>query len=298
LAHAERHDADSQTDLWSRQIRAALLEPTTTDGYKRMWLIKNRPLRQLLGVLETANLLFLKLLLKNRAASRVYPGLVFRDYMSVVRDERWRSRSIFEVCDGLPMSRITLEHLPGSGIASSVAELAFMAMICAALRPKQIFEIGTFRGRTALNFALNTPDDCVIYTMDLPADRKHAPGTEMNSADALIVGKSMTGIDYQGKDAAHKIVQLFGDSTRFDFSPYHGRMDIVFIDGAHHFDAVASDTRNAVKMLRPGGYILWHDFANYGDYNDVTRAALSILPPDEVLQIENSELAVYRSPAA
>ena len=261
-----------------------------------MWLTKHRQLRQIGGVLETANLLFLKLLFKNPAGSRVYPGLVFRDYMSLVKNERWPSRTIFEVCEGLTHDRIQLEHLPGSGIGTSIAELAYMAMICRAVRPQQIFEIGTFRGRTALNFALNSPDDCTIFTMDLPPEEKLNKPGDMNAADVQIVSKSQTGIDYQGKDVAHKIRQLFANSMNFDFSPYHGQVDIVFVDGGHHYEASASDTRNALKMVRPGGFILLHDFANYGDYNDVTRAVLDLLPRDSVVQLENSELAVYRAP--
>jgi hypothetical protein len=49
-------------------------------------------------------------------------------------------------------------------------------------------------------------------------------------------------------------------------------------------------------MLRPGGVVLWHDFALYGDYNDVTRAVVSLVPSDELFQIANSQLAYYRKP--
>jgi predicted O-methyltransferase YrrM len=263
-----------------------------------MWLIKNRRLRQTLGLLETGNLLLLKLLWKNPAAGRVYPGLVFRDYLSLVKQERWRNCTVFEVCEGLPLARITLEHLPGEGIATSVAELAHLAIISRAVRPKTIFEIGTFRGRTALNFALNSPDDSRVYTMDLPPrDREHVLH-DMSAADAGIVAKSQTGADFQGKDVAHKIQQLYANSLGFDFSPYFGQMDIVFVDGGHHYEAAASDTRNALQMVRPGGFVIWHDFANYGDYNDVTRAVLALVPPKQVMQIDNTELAVYRRPVA
>lgn len=262
-----------------------------------MWLIKNRTIRQILGVAETGNLLFFKLLIKNPKAARVYPGLVFRDYMRMVKNDRWPSRTIFEICEGLPLSRITLEHLPGTGSNPSVAELAYMAIICQAVRPKKVFEIGTFRGRTALNFALNSPDDCRVFTMDLPPDDRQAVLNGMNLADANIIAKSETGADYQGKEGSAKIQQLYGNSMEFDFGPYFGEMDIVFIDGGHHYEAVASDTQNALKMVRPGGFIIWHDFANYGDYNDVTRAILALLPPQQVVQIDNTELAVYRKPA-
>ena len=46
----------------------------------------------------------------------------------------------------------------------------------------------------------------------------------------------------------------------FDYSPYHGRVDFVFIDGNHSIRYVASDTEQALKMLAPGGVILWHDY--------------------------------------
>jgi hypothetical protein len=71
-------------------------------------------------------------------------------------------------------------------------------------------------------------------------------------------------------------------------------MDIVFVDGAHHYAAVVSDTRNALKITRPGGWVIWHDFANYGDYNDVTRAVLSLLRGEEVVQIDSTQLAVHQ----
>lgn len=47
-------------------------------------------------------------------------------------------------------------------------------------------------------------------------------------------------------------------------------------------------------MVKPNGLIIWHDFAVYGDYNDVTRAVLDTLPGEQVVQIANSLLAVYR----
>ena len=118
----------------------------------------------------------------------------------------------------------------------------------------------------------------------------------MNAADTYIVQNSQTGCDYRGTDVSHKIRQLLGNSLAYDFSQYAGRMDLVFVDGAHHYDAVVSDTKNGLAMLRPGGYLVWHDFANYGDYNDVTRGILDLLPGNEVIQIENTQLAVYRKP--
>jgi predicted O-methyltransferase YrrM len=67
-----------------------------------------------------------------------------------------------------------------------------------------------------------------------------------------------------------KIIQLFGDTARFDFSPYFGKMDMVFIDGAHTYEYLLNDTKIARKLLKDKGVILWHDYA--GDWPGVTKA--------------------------
>jgi predicted O-methyltransferase YrrM len=259
-----------------------------------MLLTRHKALHLITGAIATFNLLALKLLIKNPARAQTYPGMVFRDYMSLVGKEQWASKDIFEILPIEPGLRITLEHLPGQGVGTPIDELAYLALITRALNPKKIFEIGTFRGRTALNFALNSPQDCRVYTLDLPPADKQAGMQDVYQTDAAIIQQAQPGEDYRHKDVAGKITQLYGDSTDFDFSPYSDQIDLVFVDGAHHFQAVRQDTLNALQMVRPGGYIVWHDFANFGDYNDVTRAILDVLPKEEVTQISNTQLAIFR----
>ncbi len=131
-----------------------------------MYLIKSKIIRQIFGVLETANILFIKLLIRNRSASRLYPGRVFREYMSLVGKDLWESREIFQILKIPAGTRIVIEHMEGEGINTALDELGYLALIACASRPERIFEIGTFRGRTALNFAMNSPDNCVVYTLD------------------------------------------------------------------------------------------------------------------------------------
>jgi predicted O-methyltransferase YrrM len=261
-----------------------------------MLLIPNKRLRVAFALVETSNLLALKLWIKNRGAARIFPGRVFRTYMSLVKHDRWLCQTIDELLPDLKDGTIILEHMKGAGIFTPIDELAYMALVTKYLAPKRVFEIGTFRGRTALNFARNSPSDCVVYTLDLPPDDRLDARLATNAADERIISQSETGIDYRGKPGAEKIRQLFGDSTKFDFTPYYQTIDLVLVDGAHHHAAVVSDTENALRMVRPGGWILWHDFANYGDYNDVTRAVLERLPGDQVIQIDQTQLAVYRRP--
>jgi predicted O-methyltransferase YrrM len=259
-------------------------------------LSRNKTLRQVGGMLETANLLLLKLWLKNPSMVRSFPGEMFRTYMALAREERWTCKSIFEVLDCKEAVRITLDHIPSTVIETRLEQLACLALATKFMEPHAIFEIGTFRGRTALNFALNAPEDGKVYTMDLPPEGRSEAMRGTNVADARIIEESDTGCEYRGKDVAHKIEQIYADSQSFDFTPFHGRMDMVYVDGAHHYEAVRSDTRNALAMVRPGGLVLWDEFANYGDYNDVTRAILDCIPASEVVQVENTQLAIYRKP--
>ena len=87
-----------------------------------MLLIKNKPLRLLAGTIETFNLLTLKLLLRNRKNWHRYAGKVFREYMSLVEKDRWRSAQIEDLVSGTPGLRVTLEHLDGEGIYAPIDE--------------------------------------------------------------------------------------------------------------------------------------------------------------------------------
>jgi len=271
-------------------------EGADTPGPRRanaLLLTANKSVRQIAGLLETCNLLFLKLLFKNPRRARQFPGEMFRAYMSLARDGRWACRSIFELMPQAQARRIVLEHMPGEGVLTPLEQLACLALITRSVAPLSIFEIGTFRGRTALNFALNSPKDCSVYTLDLPRGTTAASERGRKPADRELVRASVPGHCYESKDVADKIVQLYGDSTRFDFSPYFGAMDLVYVDGAHHYDAVCSDTRNALAMLRPGGCVIWDEFANYGDYHDVTRAVIDMVGAEHITHVENTQLAVF-----
>ena len=47
-----------------------------------------------------------------------------------------------------------------------------------------------------------------------------------------------------------------------------GLFDVVFIDGAHDYESVRHDTREALRLVAPGGTVAWHD----ADREPVCRA--------------------------
>jgi predicted O-methyltransferase YrrM len=264
-----------------------------------MLLIENKALRQAFGALETANFLYLKLLLKNPKNLRWFPGRIFRSYMRLAGEDRWPCRGVFEEFAAPEGQRFTVEYVPhGDGLGERLDWLAYLAYIAKATAPRRVFEIGTFRGRTTLNFALNTPDDAEIFTLDLSPEERRRMAKDVSEEDRRLIELDETGIDYKGKDVASKIVQLWGNSLTFDFSPWKGSIDLVFVDAAHHYDAVRSDTAAALEMVKPGGLIIWDNFSQYGDYNDVTRAVLDHVGAERIVQIEDTELAIHRTSSA
>ena len=135
----------------------------------------------------------------------------------------------------------------------------YEAFVLAALvieaGPEAAFEFGTFDGYSAWVIAANSR--ATVWTLDLPPGtfpRGNAPGDVEAARELARAGG--VGALVRGDP---RVVQLLGDSATFDFSPYLGKMDFVFVDGNHAAPWVEADTRHALEMVRPGGMVVWHD---------------------------------------
>jgi len=91
-----------------------------------------------------------------------------------------------------------------------------------------------------------------------------------------------------------KIVhQPYGNSLYFDFLPYYGKMDLVFIDGNHNLPFIKSDTKNAIRMLNKNGIIIWHDY--YGIPGEKVDDYLIRISNDyTIFRIKDTSFAIYR----
>lgn len=142
----------------------------------------------------------------------------------------------------------------------SLLELIILAQLTRRRAPQNIFEIGTFDGRTTLTMAANAPEESIVRTLDLPSGEVPRALQE-SGGDRKYIGKVKTGERFFGKPEAKKIVQLFGDSATFDFSPYKGAVDFIFVDGAHEYRYILSDSKYALHIRSPSGIIVWHDYS-------------------------------------
>lgn len=154
-----------------------------------------------------------------------------------------------------------------------LSELAILALAASEVpRGSEIIEIGTFDGRTALNLAINAPAGISIATLDLPADQQSA--LEIEASERRYVDKPAPGARLRQcgdawRGSAARVVQLHGDSATYDWSAHLGRAGLVFVDGSHAYDYAKKDSETAMRLVMPGGLVLWHD---YGVWSGVTQA--------------------------
>lgn len=126
-------------------------------------------------------------------------------------------------------------------------DMVYVCGMASAANAKKIFEFGTYRGQTTCGLAA-VCKDAKIYTLNLSPedDPRYAPYIGMYIARS------------PDRD---RITQIYCDSRTFDTTPYRESMDYIFIDGDHSFKGVKNDTEKALELLKPGGIIVWHDYA-------------------------------------
>lgn len=161
----------------------------------------------------------------------------------------------------------------------SLFELMTVAKLIKHFNPKKIFEIGTFDGRTTLNMAVNSSPETKVYTLDLPKQEMNSASLQLAPGDKAYIDKENIGLRYSGTDCEEKIVQLRGDSAKFDFSPYINEIDLAFIDGSHSCEYVKHDSKQVLNLLKDGrGVIIWHD---YDGWSGVTKALNELYKENE-----------------
>ena len=197
----------------------------------------------------------------------------------------------------LPFARVNYYNLDSDVIYT--IENMIMANIVYCLRPNKVFEIGTYSGISTMHFAYNINEKGVVYTLDLPNSDERCSCLKNTFSDYIyddikVAKFSTNNVDnriYKNTLLSKKIIELFGDSKDFDFSPYYKQMDLIFIDGCHAYDFVKSDTENAFKMLSEKGVIIWHD-CDYIFHNKIFQYIRALSKEHNIYSIANTRFAI------
>ena len=172
----------------------------------------------------------------------------------------------------IKFSKINLLEVVDKAGGLTFQELVSILGICSIFPSGKVLEIGSFRGRTALNIIYNFPN-IKLYTFDLPenfTDQKNLKYKLIESDKFQAFHKEKNELKIKYNDFFSKINSIEGDSATYDFSNFDNFFDIIIIDGSHKYENVVIDSENAIKMIKKDGFIIWHDYSK--DHIDVLRA--------------------------
>lgn len=183
---------------------------------------------------------------------------------------------------------------------TSDAEAWVLAVL--AKNAQYMFEFGTCTGKTAYLWARNAPRDAKVVTLTLaPTQQSDYVSDSADSAEdtAFALRESnFTEFLYTGTAAASSIEQLYGDSKHFNESPWNSWADLVFVDGSHARSYVDSDSEKAMRIVKPGGIVLWHDYAGPKHAIGVFDSLNELSKTKTLQRIEGTTLVMWRRPAA
>src|SRR5688500_5369131 len=189
----------------------------------------------------------------------------------------------------------TVLAVPG---ATSDTEAWILAVL--SKRANLMFEFGTCTGRTSYLWAVNSPPTARVVTLTLgPNDLATYSRGAGDTSTATQIALNESRFDefyYTGTSVASKVEQLFGDSKAFDETPWVGQCDLVFVDGSHAQSYVLSDSRKALRLVRPGGLVLWHDYRGH-KLKGVFRTLNQLARELPLVHIRGTSLVAYRRPA-
>jgi len=166
---------------------------------------------------------------------------------------------------------IDTDHYFWGNDPSYTKDIVTLCVLPKLMDAKRIFEIGTLDGFTAEHFAMNSLESTEVFTLDLPFEgsKLHLNTTLMDDNHRR-AHSAVEKYRFDNTSWVSKVHLLFGDSASYDFSVFYDSIDLFFIDGAHSYEYVKSDTLNAIRCCRDGGMVVWHDYGRMG-VNGVTR---------------------------
>lgn len=189
----------------------------------------------------------------------------------------------------------------GYGVRGGVSDLETWVLCVLAKASGRIFEFGTYTGKTTYLLAANSGPTSRVTTITLresdSQQYQHASGDSSHDRRAALREASEEKFYYTGTPEETKITQLFGDSKQFDESAMLNCFDLIFVDGSHAASYVESDSKKALAMIRPGGFVIWHDYRGPSRAPGVFRVLNRIATEVPLRHIEGTSLVLYRKPS-
>jgi hypothetical protein len=163
--------------------------------------------------------------------------------------------------------------------------------------PSVCLEIGTAQGHSTALMAVNAPQ-ARIYTVNIPPE-------EVSSGEGGVLTtaafeREEIGSYYRARNLTN-VEQILANTARWE--PDIGTIDIGLVDGCHDTEFVYNDSRKILGNMKPGSFLLWHDFnLELVDRKDwirevclgVQKLLETSLIFDSVFHVRNSWVGIYR----
>ncbi|MCS4044603.1 putative O-methyltransferase YrrM [Salinibacter ruber] len=184
--------------------------------------------------------------------------------------------SLDRLFDDFEKSTIELSELPRGPWSTPLADVVMLLKIVMCTQPHQMLEVGSYRGYTARLMAQHAPEDAELVTVDMNPDHGEA---------------------YRGSALADRIERRVGKIGPDIFeSDAPGTYDLIFLDAGHFYDDVKYDTELLLPLLADDGYLLWHDYANWGYFsgkNGVPEYLHELSKSIPIAHIAGSDIAIH-----
>jgi len=176
-------------------------------------------------------------------------------------------------------------HHSGGGMAFD--EMVILARSVRVLKPKTIFELGSYNGLSTAIFMLNSDADARIITLDLP--QGWAGSSVLSSDEELVESRQLVSVPQAlGLTRAS---QILCDSMQFDPAPYLDSVDFGLIDAAHDVVHVQNDTIKMARMASQEGVVFWHDYGGKGRLRPLAKYLEGLARRCPIYRIRGTTLA-------
>lgn len=169
-------------------------------------------------------------------------------------------------------------------------ESTILVALLKIVKAKRVFEFGTYKGFTTRLFLENiNSDEIIVTTLDLPS----TSGISFQGRDEILALESLEAErEYLNSSKGDQVEQMLLDSMSFSGEGYEKAFDMIFIDANHKVEYARRDTENALKMVRDGGCIAWHDYGN-PEFPELTKFLQELSLDEPIYHVEETMLCFY-----
>ena len=164
------------------------------------------------------------------------------------------------------------------------------------LKPKVIIEVGTWKGRSAINMAkicLEHYNDFEIVCVDTflgsvehwTGVDSHLPKSSLINGRAPIYNQFLSNIVHNNLQDYITPFPIDSTNGKFTLAKLDVSADLVYIDAGHEYYSVVSDLYHYSSIVRVGGCVLGDDFF----YDPVKKAAYDVYDEDKVIELSRDK---------